>query len=57
MLGEVADEILECLLVRQGKWVEEKFKTKEASVIPSISVTVTPAALTEKHRSLSGLTQ
>ena len=57
MLGEVADEILERLLVHQGKWVEEKFKAREASVIPSSLVTVTSAALTDKHHSLGGLTQ
>lgn len=45
MLGGVAVEILEPLLVPQGKWVEEKLETKEPSVIPSILVKVTLAAV------------
>lgn len=36
VLGEVAIDILERLLVPQGKWVEEMFNTKKARVIPSI---------------------
>ena len=55
MLGEVADEILECLLGHRGEWVEEKFKTREASVSPYILGMVTSAALTDKRCSLSGL--
>lgn len=55
MLGEVEDEILERLLAHQGKWVEEKFKVREANVVPSILVTVTRDALIDKHHSLSGL--
>lgn len=56
MLGEVEDEILERLLAHQGKWVEEKkFKVREANVVPSILVIVTPDALIDKHHSLSGL--
>ena len=57
VLGEVADEILEHLLMHQGKGMKEKFKTREASVIPSVLVRMTPAALTDKCRGLSGLTQ